>query len=344
MKPEIIEAGNEAGFELDLPIKLGLEVKRFKDVDPDIQIETVELYTWWWNSVLKEEYYLVKEKDRKDIWLPDNLSSPEDEEMYEKIYKKLKPSSQDKAIYREVYKQLKTSSERFPEGQIVLIKNIDGKWRPITLTRSELWEIPNEENYPWNWYMVSNCGMGYEQIPRMVNEKPHYSRDHKEVFNRKNLRLNEDYPFFLINHALTINPKGVCRIKGAPRAAIMERAAFAVRSGIENCETHSPLSGYGTWVEKYGPCSAEQYVEWNIRGPLERGEPSEVFDAVRMHANYGAEDDIDIFSNGREADNYRALKYTARCKYPIWKIRDRLEAKGIINFSDVWYLNREPSV
>ncbi|NIO20088.1 MAG: hypothetical protein GTN76_04925, partial [Candidatus Aenigmarchaeota archaeon] len=117
MKPKIIEAGNEAGFELDLPIKLGLEVKKFKDVDPDIQIETVELYTWWWDSVLKEEHYLVKEKDRKDIWLSDNISSPEDEEMYEKIYKQLKPASQDKPIYREVYKQLKTSSERFPEGQ-----------------------------------------------------------------------------------------------------------------------------------------------------------------------------------------------------------------------------------
>jgi len=350
MRPEIIEAGKGAGFDLGLIKKLGLEIKRFKDVDPDIQREAAELYILWWGDVYAEEL-------RRKTWLPDDSFQPDEEKckgIYEELIEFQRESQPDfgitfdklKSVYGRVNKEFRTSSERFPEGEILLIRKVDGVWRPITLTRSVLWEISEgsdegefSENYPWTWDMVSNRGMNYEWVPRIINEKPHHSRDHKEVFGKENLRWNEDYPLALINHALTINPRKGCRIKGAPRAAVTERAMFAVKNGIRYCDTHSPLSGYGPYVRKHGMCTEKEYVKKNISGPLARNERSEFLDAVRIHANYGAEGPITIFSDGREADVYRSLGRTAACRYNIQKLRDRLEAKNIYDFSDIWTLS-----
>lgn len=347
IRSKIIEAGKEAGFDLELRENLGLEIKRFRDVDANIQDEAVQLYTLWWGGVYAEE-------DRMKIWLPDNAFQP-DEESCESLYKefkefqkKLRGQYQPKvkltyaelrSVYGRANKELKTSGERFPEGQLLLIKNIDGKWRPITLTRSDLWEIPDEESYPWNWYLVSNHGMGYEWVPKIVNENPHCSIGHEEILNRENPRWNEESPFFLINYAITVNPREGCRIKGAPQAAVTERSAFCVAKGIDKCETHSPLSGYGPRVRKYGPHTVKEYIKKNIDEPLAKGTRSEFPCAVKLHGNFNAMGPIRIFPNGREADFERTRGYTASCRYPIDDLRERLEAKGIINFSSLWSLS-----
>jgi hypothetical protein len=335
MEKRIIDAARGAGFEIDLPEKLGLEVKRFKDLDPEIQVDTVWLYTKRWDSPLTEE-------QRRGTWLPDYYFMSRNDEMCERIRERLNPlSADDEAKYVEVYKQLKTSSERFPEGQVVLIKKFDDKWKPVVFTRSEPWEITKYtddekyfENYPSTWYTVTNNGIGYEWIPSIENEKVKSSRKHEDVFNRENPRWNEDDDLHLINHALSTYPDRRFQVKGAARAAIMERALFTVLNGISECDTHSPLSGYGPWVEKYGPCTVEDYVKMNIDYPLSMGIESDFFDAARMHANWGAEI-IKIFKNGRDTDWERTMGYTVACRYPVWKIREAFESIGMVEFDDL---------
>jgi hypothetical protein len=268
------------GIDPDLHKKLYLEPVPFTELGDSQKEEVVDFYSDRWEHVLVPEYRAgLLEAQVKTPGLPVR-----------------------DAIHTCVWHQLHVSGERFPEGQMVLVK--DG--RPAILTRSQPWHVPEVsvmtsyfEIYPCTWYLVSGNGCGYPWIPVQVDGKPKRFKDYGEALSRVD-------DVVISSYALTGNPG--FRVKGASRAAVYERAVFAVNMGIKHCDTCSPLNNYSRWAEekrRENPgfeCTPEKFIEESVVIPINEGTKPKYYTAIGMHMSYGAWS-MKILPGAREHDS-----------------------------------------
>jgi len=256
---------------------LKYEFKSYVDLDDRIREEVKELYMEGWRPVLEEE------RKVGIIKLP---------------------------IHEEVKEQFESElyTEHFPEGQMVLIAKIEGKWRPLVFVRSLIWRVeeskvwegteferdwnPDDqigleelsryfENYPETWYKASNYGRGYSKIQVIENGERRDYISYEDVRNsRREENLKQD--LVLINYALTRNRRLGIKVKGAVGATVKERNRLKEKWGLLHCDTFTPLSGYAEWIRRKGEYPVEVYVKSNIK------EERSVFDAAIMHLLNGA--------------------------------------------------------
>jgi hypothetical protein len=270
----------DMGIDPDLHKKLYLEPVPFIHLKPEQQEEVTDFYSGLWEHVLVPEWHAGKIKTSG----------------------KTTGMSLRDIIRMCVWDQLHTSGKRFPEGQMVLVR--DG--RPVMLTRSQPWHVPDvsDENryfkiyYPTTWHLISNDGMGYEWIPMLVNGNPKKFKDYGEI-------LDLDDNVIISSYALTGNPR--VKVKGASKAAVYERATFAVNRGIKHCDTCSPLNNYSKWVaekKKEDPnfeCTPEKFTEENVVIPLNEGIKPKYYTAIGMHMKFKARS-MKILPGAREHD------------------------------------------
>jgi hypothetical protein len=278
----------DMGIDPDLHKKLYLEPVPFIHLKSEQKEEVVDFYSGGWKHVIVPEWHVGKIKtSQKTTGVP------------------LKD-----IIRMCVWDQLHTSGKRFPEGQMVLVK--DG--RPAMLTRSQPWHVPDIsdidkyfENYPNKWGLISgDYGCGYPWIPMLVNGEPQKFKDYDEV-------LSLDDNVIISSYALTGNPR--VKVKGASKAAVYERATFAVNRGIKHCDTCSPLNNYSKWVAEKKreypnyECTPEKFIEENVvkilninlkRPPGKKIRPRH-YTAIGMHMSYGAFS-MKILPGAREHD------------------------------------------
>ncbi|UCD07537.1 MAG: hypothetical protein JSW41_01010 [Candidatus Aenigmatarchaeota archaeon] len=271
----------ELGIDPGLHKKLYLEPVSFTELKYEQKEEVVDFYTGRWKHILVPEWHAGKIKTSiKTTGMP-----------------------LDDVIRMCAWEQLHTSGNFFPEGQMVLVK--DG--RPAILTRSQPWHVPDisdidkyfEIHYPNKWGLVSgDYGCGYPWIPMLVNGEPQKFKDYDEI-------LSPDDDVIISNYALTGNPR--FKVSGASRAAVYERAAFAVNRGIKHCDTCSPLNNYSKWIAEKKreypdyECTPEKFIEENVVIPLNEGIEPKYYTAVGMHMKYGARS-MKILPGAREDD------------------------------------------
>jgi hypothetical protein len=178
--------------------------------------------------------------------------------------------------HSELYK------EHFPEGQMVLRANIEGKWEPLMSVRSLIWMIPYRDMiktkelevtesgefpeeqmseiridkcpdcYPQTWYDASNNGHGFPAIQMMDNlEIKNYDRtDYEKALSQKTKKEeNEKHNLILINYALTANRNLPYKIRGAMKAVVKERGELAGKLGL-GCDTYTPANGLARYLKK----------------------------------------------------------------------------------------------
>lgn len=306
----------DSGIDPDLYKKHGLERVPLIELNKKQQQEMVDSYTHLWRHALIAEY---REGKIKPLGSSAGLS-------------------EDGIIQSCVWDQLLTSGKRSPESQIVLTKKINGKERPVMLTRSQLWHVPDmsdedryfKEFYFNTWYLASNNGMGYEWIPELVNGKPRKFKDYQDVLGREKPDLNRLDVIIISNYALTKNIAEDCDIKIAPKAAVYERAKYAVERGIKHCDTFSPLNNFAKWVEEkreedplreYTP---KDFIDENVikfldvKEKVKNGEldisalKKFHYTAIGMHMGYDAKS-MRYFENARIDPD--SLNYCGMCRY-----------------------------
>ncbi len=262
----------ELGLDPEMPEKIGLFPVPFIRLEREKREKIADFYIHWWNHVLEAEYEVGAFK----------------------INTKGMPKKD--AIKEEVWEQLRISGRHFPEGQMVLVEK--DTQNPIIFTRSQVWHVLEvtdtdryfREFYPNTWYLVSGDGRGYPWIPTLNGGKLERFMDYDEGFGREGMEHSLD--MIISNYALTVNPES--KIKGASRAAIVERARFAIDSGIRHCDTCSPLNNYLPWVlDKKGndldpDTSPRRFIEENVVIPLNEGSKPPFYTALGMHTHYGA--------------------------------------------------------
>lgn len=278
----------DLGINPELPEEMGFEPMPFIHLNSIQKEEVTEFYSDRWMHVHETEH------DVGFLGVHDVIGLPKRE-----------------AVMIGVWNQLKKSSERFPEGQMVLVDKVTN--RPVILTRSQLWHVTDfmdqeryfKEVYPTTWYLVSDHGNGYSWIPMKVNGKIKKFKDYEEVLKIENPPLNLEDDLVISNYALTGNPN--MSIRGASRAAVAERARFAADHGIKHCDTCSPLNNYSKWKEEKREqdpdydTSPNRFVHENVVIPLNEGTDPEYWTAIGMHKKFGAWE-MKIMPNARIYD------------------------------------------
>lgn len=281
-KKEIEEKVRKLGRGLDFPEEHGFYPVPFIELKPNRQEEVIDFYIDGWRNALEAEL------------------------LEGKIIPRETGLRGDEAIKDCVWDQLITSSKRFPEGQVVLVDKLGN---PVVFTRSQIISVIDIGDndflhYPQTWYEISGDGKGYPYIPLFNGSMAERFMDYQDVLNGDPL-TNSLHDLILSCYALSGNmeiPEEYT--KGSRRAAVIERARFAIKHGINHCHTCSPLNEYGKWkegMEKKHPSeefTPENFIQEKVEEPMERGEKPETFIAVGMHMKYGARS-MDYFPNGR---------------------------------------------